>query len=141
MSSTPYRDSQVRRVSVTVAAGQTDSVLLEPTSTRRVRVVALHAQAVGLASNFTLNSKGSGAGVALSAALGVASGEPVLWPFDPNGWLDTLLGESLTVTTGAGGSVALTMTLALVAADGTLLAGEDSAAILLENGTELLLEV
>jgi hypothetical protein len=59
------------------------------------------------ASAATFNSKGSGAGTAISPPLkGPANGGFVV-PHSQYGWFETLAGEALTVTTGAGSETSI----------------------------------
>lgn len=107
-----YKDEQIRRPSVAVAASQTDSVVWPAESGARLRVLAAYA-VTPTATALTFNTKGSGAGVAVTAAFTSAAGEPTLnLPFNPYGWFLTNPGEALTVTTGAGGTTAILVTLA-----------------------------
>lgn len=95
---------------VSVAASQTDTSIVAALTGKRYRVVALainHGDTT--ASTVTLNSKGSGAGTAVSPALkGAANGLLVL-PLIPSGWFETNLSEALTVTTGAGSTSTVTV--------------------------------
>lgn len=70
-----------------------------------VGVVVNHGDTT--ASSVTFNSKGSGAGTAISAALkGPANGGFVL-PVSEGAWLRTNDGQALTVTTGAGSTTGI----------------------------------
>lgn len=91
-----------------VAASQTDSVLVAANGTNKIRVLAVVInQGDTTASAVTFNSKGSGAGTAISPLLkGPANGGFVL-PYNEKGWFESLSGEGLTVTTGAGSNTAL----------------------------------
>jgi hypothetical protein len=89
---------------VNVAASQTDSVIVAAQAGKRVRVYQVASVGGGTATNVTFNTKGSGAGTALSPifAFGVNGG--AVLSYSPSGWFDTNRGEGLTVTTGAGSS-------------------------------------
>lgn len=92
-----------------VAASQTDQVLVAAVPGGRIEVLAFslnHGDTT--ASVVTFNSKGSGAGTAISPA----------FKYSPNGgsnimdagaaqWFRTNKGEALTVTTGAGSTTGI----------------------------------
>jgi hypothetical protein len=98
-----------------VAASQTDSVLVAAVTNRRIRVLTfLINWGAATASPVTFNSKGSGAGTAKTPAftgpvtsIGGASG-------DRAGLFETNRGEGLTVTTGAGSTTGIMVTYELV---------------------------
>lgn len=85
-----------------VAASATDTSVVAAKTGLRINVLAVYAVAGGTATNLTFNSKGAGAGTAISALFANAANGGVVLPFNPKGWFTTLLGEALTVTTGAG---------------------------------------
>lgn len=130
-----YEDSRVRRIVATVASGSTDAVLLPAESGVKFRLLSLTAVAP-VATPLTLNTKGSGAGTPVSPALPGSSGGPCpAWGHNPQGWLETLPGEALTATTGAGGALAVHGVAVTVQADDTyLLADESGGLLLLEDG-------
>lgn len=97
----------VVRVVANIAASQTDSSLVAAVALMKIRVLWVAMVAGGTATNLTFNSKPAGAGVAISPLFAnSANGGAVL---EPNmfGWLETLLGEGLTVTTGAGSTTGI----------------------------------
>jgi hypothetical protein len=98
-----------------VAASATDSVLVAASGNSKIRVVsAVINHGDTTPSAVTFNSKGSGAGTARTPALkGPANGGFVL-PENESGWFETLPGEGLTVTTGAGSTTNLLVTYDLV---------------------------
>lgn len=84
-----------------VAAGVTDSVLVAAVPGRKIRVLAVLVNAVDAgAITYTFNSKGGGAGTAITPTFeaplngGFAAAEG-------QGWFETLSGEALTITTAA----------------------------------------
>lgn len=86
-----------------IAVSQTDSVLVAAVTGRKIRVIAFiinHGDTN--ASAVTFNSKGSGAGTARFPALKYAANGGTTTAEVSSGWFETLAGESLTVTTGAG---------------------------------------
>jgi hypothetical protein len=93
-----------------VAAAATDSVLVtNPSTTRKIRVlrVFLNATDAGV-STFTFNSKGGGAGTAISPTFETPlNGGFVLGGGDDGGWFETNVGESLTITTAAASTVSI----------------------------------
>lgn len=97
----------VKRAFVNVAASQTDSSVIAAVASKKLRILAAVAVAGGTATNLTFNSKGAGAGTAISPLLanGVNGGE--ILPPNPYGWFETNSGEALTVTTGAGASTGI----------------------------------
>lgn len=98
------------RAFANVAASQTDSVIKSAVTGKVIRVLAVAAVAGGTATNLTFNTKGSGAGTAISPlfANGINGGEVL--PFNPSGWFETASGEALTVTTGAGSTTGILVT-------------------------------
>lgn len=86
-----------------IAQSQTDSVLVAAVAGSKLRVTAVllnHGDTT--ASSVTFNSKGAGAGTAISPALkGPANGGFVV-PWTKDGWFETLVGEGLTASTGGG---------------------------------------
>jgi len=104
----------VKRAFANVAASQTDATLtmegggtLAAVAGKRLRVLFVVAIAGGTATNLTFNSKGSGAGTAVSPLLANAANGGVVMPANPFGWFQTSAGETLTVTTGAGSATGI----------------------------------
>ena len=90
-----------------VAASQTDSNIVSAVSGKVIRVVQLFALAGATQTNLTFNSKPAGSGVAISPLMyNAISGGEVL-PLTPYGWFETVRGEGLTVTTGAGATTGI----------------------------------
>jgi hypothetical protein len=99
-----------------VAASSTDAALSNPVTSAttapvaglKIRVYAMDMASGATATDVTLRSKpASGASTAISPtyALGASSG--MVLPYNPLGHFDTLPGEGLGVTTGAGSTVAV----------------------------------
>jgi hypothetical protein len=98
-----------------IAASQTDSVLVAAVAGRKIRVVAfLINQGDTTASAVTFNSKGSGAGTAVFPALKYGANGGTTSPELRDGWFETIAGEGLTVTTGAGSTTGVGVVYALV---------------------------
>lgn len=94
-----------------VAASATDSVLVAASGTAKIVVTSVVInQGDTTASTVTFNTKGAGAGTAISPALKAAANGGFVLPFNENGWFATNGGEALTVTTGAGSTSAVIVT-------------------------------
>lgn len=87
-----------------VAQNKTDESLIAAVTGKKIRVLAIVARTGATTTTATFNSKGSGAGTAISALFANAVNNGILLPFNPYGWFQTNSGEALTVTTGATGS-------------------------------------
>jgi hypothetical protein len=99
-----------------VAASQTDSVLVAAKTGQKIRVLTFivnHGDTT--ASAVTFNSKGSGAGTAKTPALKGAANGVVGAASDRAGLFETNVGEGLSVTTGAGSTTGIMVTYELVA--------------------------
>jgi hypothetical protein len=103
------------------AASSTDGTLTTEAGTalaaitgRKVVVLAVACVAGGTATNLTFNSKGAGAGTAISPLLANAANGGAVLPFNPVGWFSTNAGETLTVTTGTGSTTGLIVVYKLV---------------------------
>jgi hypothetical protein len=97
-----------RNAWLAVAAGDTDEVVVAAVAGHKIRVLSVlinHGDTTASAVTFT--SKGSGAGTAISPPLkGPANGGFVV-PHNQYGWFESLSGEGLSVTTGAGSETSL----------------------------------
>jgi len=102
------------RLPNTVAASQTDDAYVTAVTGRIIRVHQYIAHCAGTATTVTFNSKGSGAGTAISHPIyaGANGGESP--GFTPMGWFDTNVGEALTTTTGAGSNTGILIGYSLV---------------------------
>lgn len=109
-----FAGGQALRANVNVAQSQTDNAYVTAVSGKSIQVLALALLSGGTATNVTLNSKGSGAGTAISPLFAAGANSPVVLPFNPAGWFQTNEGEALTVTTGAGAATGVVVTYALV---------------------------
>lgn len=85
------------------AASGTAQTLVAAVTGKKIRVVAAVFVAGATATNLTFNS----AAVAITPifANGVNGGATL--PFDEHGWFETVAGEALTVTTGAGSATGI----------------------------------
>lgn len=90
------------RTFANVAASQTDSVLVAGIPGKVIRVVAFYFVCGATGTNATFNSKGSGAGTAISPLIANAANSGAVLGYSEAGWHETNEGEALTLTTGAG---------------------------------------
>lgn len=135
------RIENIRFIQASVAQSQTDSVLWPAEPGCLLRVLQLRALTPTTATAVTLNSKPAGAsGVAITPAFTALAGEPSIeWQASEYGWCTTLPNESLTVTTGAGGTTSFVGVVSVdQALDGVY--DERLQPILLENGQPLVSE-
>ena len=100
-----------------VAASQTDSSVVAAVSAKEILVLGFRVMAGGTATDITFNSKGAGAGVAISEAFQCGANGGQAGAFSPVGHFKTVAGEALTVTTGAGSTVGVGVVYTLVEAE------------------------
>lgn len=106
---------EVQRGFANVAASQTDSVLVTGVSTFRVRVLAMMMIAGSTATNATFNSKPAASpGVAITCLFANAANSGGIMQRNDLGWFQTDIGQSLTVTTGAGSTTGFLFLYVLV---------------------------
>lgn len=134
----PYDDRQIQRLVANVAQSQTDSVLLAAVAGKRIIVLDGHAEA-SAATDLTFNTKGSGAGTPISPLYPLGAKDAFPLGLEPAGHYRTIIGQALTCTTGAGGTTAINLTVAVVGA-GDLINSSGQSAVLQENGDPLLQE-
>jgi predicted aconitase with swiveling domain len=93
-----------------IAAGTTDSSLVAAVTGYKIRILAVllnHGDTTP--SAVTFNSKSGGAGTAISPLLkGPANGGFVV-PYSKQGWWESISGEGISVTTGAGSTTGVTV--------------------------------
>jgi hypothetical protein len=87
-----------------VAAATTDGVIVAAQAGMKIRVLAVAVQTGSTATTVVFNSKGSGAGTAISMTFQNGANGGAVLPYNAAGWFETNRGEALTVTTGATGS-------------------------------------
>lgn len=85
-----------------VAASQTDSALVAAVAGKIIRVLSITMSAAATATASTFTTKPGGAGTAISAVFTNPVNTPVSLPYNPHGHFETVAGEGLSVTTGAG---------------------------------------
>lgn len=93
-----------------VAASTTDGNIVTAVASKKIRVLAVAAVAGATATNLTFNSKPGGAGAAISPLFANAANGGEILPFSPVGWFETVSGEGLAVTTGAGSTTGILVT-------------------------------
>ncbi len=99
-----------------VAASQTDSSIVAAKTGKSIVVTGVYFVSGGTATNVTFNTKGSGAGTAISGLVADAANGGCVLPYHPKGWFVTNNGEALTVTTGTGSTTGIGVTYELVGA-------------------------
>lgn len=89
------------------AASGTNQTLVAAVTAKKIRVLAAVFVAGGTATTLTFNSATLGA---ISALFANAANGGATLPFNPSGWFETVAGEALTVTTGAGSTTGIQIT-------------------------------
>lgn len=102
-----YRDSQITRPKASVTTASTDTALAAAVAGKVLRVVSLVLSCGATATAVTINSKPAGAGTAISATFTLGINGVLVLPENAYGWFQSTAGEGLTVTTGAGSTVAV----------------------------------
>ena len=90
-----------------VGAGATDDSVVAAVADKKIRVIALVLLCGATATAITFNSKGSGAGTAITMQFQNAANSGAVMGFNQGGWFETNAGEALTVTTGAGSTTGI----------------------------------
>lgn len=108
------RQADLVRTPLNIAAAQTDAAAIGATAGKRIRILAVLALSGGTATNLTFNTKGAGAGVAISPVLANGANGGELAPYNEAGWFETNSGEALTVTTGSGSTTGIMILSVLV---------------------------
>ncbi|MGH7243622.1 MAG: hypothetical protein ACREJD_09420 [Phycisphaerales bacterium] len=99
----------VKRQKAAIAASTTDGAVIAAVATKVLRVVAAMIMNGGSGTTITFNSKGAGAGVAISQAFTLAANQFVIIPKLEDGWFSSVAGEGITATTSAGATVNITL--------------------------------
>jgi len=98
-----------------IAASATDSVLVTGITGKKIRVISyVLNQGDTTPSSVTFNTKGAGAGTAIGPAWKAAANGGFVVGEIPGGWFETLVGQSLTVTTGAGSTTGVLVVYELI---------------------------
>ncbi len=95
---------EVKYHNAAVAAAGTDTAFIAAVTGKKIRVLQFALDCGATATALTFNSKGSGAGTAIAGPYTQAISENTVRPYSPQGWFETVAGESLSITTGAGSS-------------------------------------
>lgn len=85
-----------------VNSGTTDANVVTAVPLKSIVVVGGFLVSGGTATNVTFNSKGSGAGNAITCLIANGANGGAVFPYNEQGWFRTVAGESLTITTGSG---------------------------------------
>jgi hypothetical protein len=93
-----------------VPVSQTDYNLVTAVAGKKIRIVSWDVVTGGVATNLTFNSKGGGAGTAISPIYQNAANGGEVINFSPVGHMETSSGEALTCTTGAGSTSGVQLT-------------------------------
>jgi hypothetical protein len=96
------KTGKIKRAFANVSASQTDSEIVAAVTGRRIRVLAVVLLCGATATTITFNSKGSGAGTAITFQFQNAANSGAVLGDNEKGWFETSLSEALTVTTGTG---------------------------------------
>lgn len=97
-----------------IAASATDSALVAAVSGKKIRVIAFIINEGASATTVTFNSKPAGAGTAVFAPLTYAANGGTTTAEVSSGWFETVKGEGLSVTTGAGSTTSVGVVYELV---------------------------
>ncbi len=94
-----------------IAAGTTDSALVAAVTGKKLRVLSVVInQGDTTPSSVTFTSKPGGAGTAIYAPLKAAANGGFVLPFNASGWFETVSGQGLSVSTGAGSTTSVAVT-------------------------------
>lgn len=110
MRTTPGYAAKDLYAILNVAASQTDTSIIAAVTGKKIRVTGWGAVCGAVATNLTFNSKGIGAGVAITPLFANGANGGEVFGFNPMGWFETVSSEALTVTTGAGSTTGILVT-------------------------------
>jgi hypothetical protein len=96
--------STIKRALKAVPTATTDSSIVAAVAGKKLRILAIKAVNGATATTITFNSKGSGAGTAISAPFVVAVSAAIDFHPSEFGWFETNAGEAFTATTAASGA-------------------------------------
>lgn len=96
-----------KRTFSNIAASTTDGALISSVSGKALTIVSAFLVAGATATNVTFNSKGSGAGTAITCLIANGANGGAVLNYNEQGWFNTNAGEGLTVTTGSGSTVGI----------------------------------
>lgn len=104
MAQGPNVTYQPKRAFANIATATTDGNIVTAVTGKKIRVLAVAALTGATATAITFNSKGSGAGTAISPLFANGANGGEILNFNPLGWFETNSGEALTATTAAAGA-------------------------------------
>ncbi len=90
-----------------ISASTTDGSVVAAVTSKKLRVLGFVIMAGGTATNVTLNTKPAGAGTAKTCLFACPANGGVAAGFNPLGWFETVSGEGLAATTGAGATTGI----------------------------------
>jgi hypothetical protein len=93
-----------------IAAATTDGALVTAVAGKKIRVIDFKIGSTGAATSFIFNTKPAGAGSAVSANLIAPASSFVASSFNILGHFESNTGEGLTLSTGAGTTIAVQIT-------------------------------
>lgn len=93
-----------------VAAGTTSGVVVAAVAGKKIRVLALALVCGGTATTIVFQSDAA----AISATFAQGINGVLALPYNPVGWFETVEGEALKVTTGAGATTGIQVVYTLV---------------------------
>lgn len=93
-----------KRFFANIAASQTDANLITAVASKKLHIVQLQERSGATATNITFNSKGAGAGTAISSLHANGANGGAAPGANEYGFYETNSGEAFTCTTGAGSS-------------------------------------
>lgn len=97
----------VKNAFANISASQTDSQIIAAVANKIIRVLSAVLQCGGTATTAVFNTKGAGAGTAISMIFQNGANGGAVLPFSPEGYFETVKGEGLTVTTGVGSTTGI----------------------------------
>jgi hypothetical protein len=105
----------VQRAISAPTSGSTDAVFTSEVSSGSTTLVAIPglvylitsitASCGATATTLVFNSKGSGAGTAISSTFTLGINNTYIWPHNTHGWFQTSPNQTITCTTGTGSTV------------------------------------
>lgn len=102
---TPNVVAQVKFFKANVAASSTDSALITAVGGKKLRIITFRLHAGATATVATFNSKPGGAGTAITEAFALGANGGRSEQINEFGHFETVSGEGLSLTTGAGSTV------------------------------------
>lgn len=94
-----------KRTFANITASTTDGSLIAAVPGKALTIVSAFLVAGATATNVTFNSKGSGAGTAITCLIANGANGGAVLNYNEQGWFNTTPGEGLTCTTGGGSTV------------------------------------